>query len=170
MSFKAEKRYVDRCSGRIIIAKLYADTEPLPKRHRTWSSFKERFDGKSSYEYLFQTYKIRINLRYAFKHFIQNTYNEQRSHLNGTLYDILHNPLFVIKKYDVTTKKHSLQFYKPYKHNDEVYNMMMFQVLENDEGIYIYKTLYDVKNSLEKVLKVIKALDLNTVYFKYENE
>ena len=170
MSFKAQKRYIDRTTGRIILSKLLKDAVLLPKRHRTWNSFKKEFNNQSTYKYNFQSFHIKVNLRYAFKHFTKNTYNEQRTPLNGTLFDILHNPLIVIKKYDRIEKRNSLQFYKPYKKENEVYHMMMFQVLEVENNIYIYKTLYDVHNNLHKVESVIKALDLNTVYFKYEDD
>ena len=170
MSFKAEQRYMDGSRGRIILSKLLQDAELLPKRFRTWRAFKEKFNNLKIYSYVFEDYKIEVNVKYAFNHFTKNTYNEQRSALNGVLYDILHDPLIVIKHYDRVKKKNSLQFYKPYKKEDELYHMMMFQVLEDENGIYRYKTLYDVRTSLHKVSAVIKALDLNTVYFKYEKE
>ena len=170
MSFKAQQRYIDRRTGNIILSKISKDAMALPKRHRTWKSFKKSFDNLSTYKYDFEGYCIVVNLHYAFKHFRQNTYNEQRSHLNGVLYDILHDPLIVIKKYDVLKKQNSLEFYKPYKKDDSLYHMMMFQVLEVEENIYLYKTLFDVNNSLHKVAKIIKTIDLNTVYFKYEKE
>jgi len=169
MSFKAQQRYIDRSLNKIIVSKLYQDSVPLPKRHRNWQSFKKQFNNESTYIYNFKGYEIRVNLRYAFNHFIQNTYNEQRSHLNGVLYDILNDPLIVIKKYNITSKQNSLQFYKPYNKDNKLYHMMMFQVLEIEHNIYIYKTLYDVQNNLEKVSKIIKTIDLNTVYFKYED-
>jgi len=168
MSFKAEQRYMDRRLGRIITSKLYRDAEALPKRHRTWASFKKLFNNLSTYTYNFEGYDIEVNVRYAFNHFTKNTYDEQRSHLNGVLYDILHEPLIVIKQFNREEKKNSLQFYKPYVKKGALYHMMMFQVLEDDNGIYRYKTLYDVQHSLHKVAKVIKEIDLNTVYFKYE--
>jgi hypothetical protein len=170
MSFKAQQRYIDRSSGRIILSKLVQDAEILPRRFRTWNLFKEKFNNLSIYTYNFEGYNIEINIKYAFNHFTKNTYNEQRSPLNGVLYDILHEPLIVIKHYDRVKKRNSLQFYKPYKKEAELYHMMMFQVLEDDNGIYRYKTLYDVRTSLHKVSDVIKEMDLNTVYFKYERE
>ncbi len=170
MSFKAQQRYISTVSGQIIVSKLSKDSISLPKRYRDWKSFKNRFNNQSMYEYNFRGYIIRVHLRYAFRHFTQNTYNEPRSHLNGVLYDILHNPLLVIKRYDNKFKRNSLQFYKPYKKNSELYHMMMFQVLEVENNVYIYKTLYDIGNSLNKVYEVINATDLNTVYFKYEED
>jgi len=167
MSFKSNQRYISR--DRIIISKLLQDSIPLPRRHRNWQSFKKQFNNQSTYMYNFKGYTIVVNLHYAFRHFTQNTYNEQRSHLNGVLYDILHNPLLVIKKYNKKSKQNSLQFYKPYKKNSELYHIMMFQVLEVEENIYLYKTLYDVQNSLNKVYEIIKTVDSNTVYFKYED-
>lgn len=168
MSFKAQQRYIDRSTGKIIISKIFQDATILPSRHRNWKSFKEAFNNQSTYHYDFKGYTIRVNLQYAFKHFTHNTYNEPRSHLNGVLYDILHEPLIVIKKYDAISKKNSLEFYKPYKKENELYHMMMFQVLEVEDNVYLYKTLYDVNTALHKVAKIIKTIDLNTVYFKYE--
>ena len=168
MSIKSVKRYIQPSTGKISLIALSKDAETLPKRYRTWKSFKEVFQSKNTYEYEFCGYKILVDIRYAFKHFNQNTYNEQRNNLNGTLYDMLHNPLLVIKKYDVKLKKNTLQFYKVYKNRDTLYHIMMFQVVEEIENVYRYKTLFDVSKSLHKVGEMIKTLDLNTVYFKYE--
>ena len=170
MSISAVKRYINPSSGLIRVLVLSGDAENLPQRHRTWQSFKSEFDSKNTYEYTFYGYKIVVDLRYAFKHFHQNTYNEQRNHLNGTLYDILHQPLLVIKKYDAKLKKNTLQFYKVYKNKDALHHMMMFQVIEESQNVYRYKTLFDVSSSLHKVSDMIKAVDLNTVYFKYDKQ
>jgi len=169
MSINAIKRYINPQNGLIRINMLSKDAEFLPRRHRTWKSFREIFQCKNVYEYNFHRYKILIDIRYAFKHFNKNTYNEQRNHLNGTLHDMLHNPLLVVKKYDIKLKKNTLQFYKIYKNKDTLYHMMMFQVIEETKNVYIYKTLFDVSRSLHKVSEIIKTLDLNTVYFKYDN-
>ena len=170
MSINAVKRYIHSSTGMIRVSVLSADAEKLPPRHRTWKSFKLEFSNKNTYEYDFYGYKILIDIRYAFKHFNQNTYNEQRNHLNGTLHDMLHNPLLVVKKYDRKLKKSTLQFYKAYKSKEELHHMMMFQVIEESKNIYRYKTLFDVNKSLHKVSDMIKTLDLNTIYFKYDNK
>jgi len=42
----------------------------------------------------------------------------------------------------------------------------MHKAVENEDGIYIFKTIFEL-HSLDKLEKIIKTLDLNTVYFKY---
>ncbi len=136
MSISAIKRYINPSSGLIKVSALSSDAEKLPVRHRSWQSFKLQFSSKNTYEYAFCGYKILVDLRYAFKHFHHNTYNEQRNHLNGTLYDMLHEPLLVVKKYDSKLKKNTLQFYKVYKNKDALQHMMMFQVVEDSQDVY----------------------------------
>lgn len=96
MSYKAKVRYIDKRTNLIKENILLKDSSIIPKRLRRFQDFKKQFDNKRNYLYTFCGYKLLINISYAYKHFQNNTYNEPRHHLNGTLYDILHNPLIVV--------------------------------------------------------------------------
>jgi hypothetical protein len=43
----------------------------------------------------------------------------------------------------------------------------MHKAVEDDNHVYKFKTIFEL-HSLDKVDKIIKTLDLNTIYFKYE--
>jgi len=43
----------------------------------------------------------------------------------------------------------------------------MFKAYQKENGKYYFKTIYDVGNNLNKVKKIIRVLDRNTLYFKY---
>lgn len=164
MSIDAQKRYINLSNGRINTNVLKKDSEPLPSRHRNWKDFKISFGGVNHYNYEFYGFKIYINVRYAFDHFKKNTYNEHRENINATIIPTLHDPLIVIKEnYE---GKNTLTFYKPFVNDEDILHIAMHKAVENEDGIYIFKTIFEL-HSLDKVEKIIKTLDLNTVYFKY---
>ncbi|MFK5976312.1 MAG: hypothetical protein QM493_07385 [Sulfurovum sp.] len=166
MSYKAVKRYINPRDGRIKENKLSQDADMLPKRHRTMREFKASFGDVNHYTFEFQGYFIVIDLKYAFNHFNNNTYLQKREHLNGTLLETLTNPLIVVKsKYE---DEQTLTFYKPFKNEQGLHHMLMFKAFKKENGKYYFKTIYRA-DTLDKVSKVIKTLDLNTVYFKYED-
>lgn len=166
MSQKAKQRYINPIDNRINLQALKKDATSLPQRHRTWKEFKDSFNSGRHYNCEFMNYKIHIDLDYAFKHFNDNTYSERRDNLNGTLLETLNNPLIVVK--EVYEGKNSLVFYKPFINDSEILHLTMHKAVENKEtGVYTFKTIFEV-TSLHKVHNIINALDLNTIYFKFD--
>ena len=162
MSFQAEKRYINKLNDRVKENVLRQDAIELPLKIKTFKSFKSQFDNKRHYEYTFLGYKILLDVKYAFNHFENNTYNDYRRNLSGTLYDLLHEPVLVVTEQN----RQTLTFYKPYKNDNDVFHMLMFQALKSDDGIYRFKTIYQA-SSISKVKRIIKATDGNTIYFKF---
>ncbi len=60
----------------------------------------------------------------------------------------------------------TMTFYKPYKNENDVFHMLMFQALQGGDGIYRFKTIYQT-SSISKVKRIIKATDGNTIYFEF---
>jgi hypothetical protein len=142
---------------------LFKDAQDIPKRLRSFKAFKMLFSDKRNYEYHCHGYKLLINVSYAYEHFEKNTYMEHRSPLNGTLHDIIHDPLLVV----IDGKKEVLTFYKPYKNSEGLFHMLMYQATRGTDNVYRFKTIYK-SDSIIKVEKIIKTPDNNTIYFKYE--
>ncbi len=164
MSYETTQRYINSRDGRIRVNILSKDASPLPDRHRNIKSFKTSFGGVNYYTYTFNGYFIVIDVKYAFNHFQNNTYSENREHLNATLLATVEDPLIVIKsKYDETD---TLTFYKPFKNEMGLHHMIMFKAYKHENGKYYFKTIYR-SDTLDKVNKIIKATDKNTIYFKY---
>jgi hypothetical protein len=163
VSYKAIQRYINPRDGRVKINMLSKDADILPVRHRNWKSFKSSFGDVNHYNYKFMEYKIVIDLSYAFRHFTHNTYFDFRKNVNATLLPTLLDPVLVVKeKYE---GQEVLNFYKPFKNEEELFHMMMFQAYK-ENNIYKFKTIYGA-SELGKVKKVIQATDASTVYFKY---
>ena len=167
MSIQAEKRYINKRNNQLRRNILLQDSTPLPKRLRNWKSFKSVFNNENFYQYSFLKYHILVDVRYAFRHFNQNTYNERRDHLNGTLYETLCDPLIVVKTDNRLDNTKKLTFYKPFRKQDDLLHMLMFQATKDKDDIYRFKTIYEA-GSLDKVDKIIRATDYSTIYFKYE--
>ena len=74
----------------------------------------------------------------------------------------MHKPLLVVTEQN----RQTLTFYKPYKNENNVFHMLMFQALKGDDSIYRFKTIYQA-SSISKVKRIIKATDGNTIYFKF---
>jgi len=164
LSYKAIKRYINAKDDRIKINILSKDADILPARHRNWKSFKSSFGNVNHYNHIFMGYKIVVNLSYAFRHFTHNTYFDFRKNVNATLLPTLLDPLIVVKEMHEGIEV--LNFYKPFKNEDDLFHMMMFQA-HKENGIYIFKTIYGASD-LGKVKKIIKTTDTRTIYFKYE--
>ena len=165
MSYLAEKRYLDRRTDRIKLNALWQDADPLPKRHRTFQSFKASFGCVNHYEFEIADCSIVVDVKYAFRHFNQNTYNEKRSHINGTLLSTLHDPILIIR--DTYKNQPVITFYKTFKTKDNLFHIVMFKAYKQENGKYYFKTIFDIDDNLGKVRKIIKTLDMKTIYFKY---
>ena len=167
MSYKAKRRYIDPRNNRIKTNKLLQDSDLLPKKHKKFKAFKDSFCSVNYYEYTFKEFFIVVDVKYAFEHFTKNTYNDQRSSLNATLLPTLKDPLIVIKSsYD---GKITLTFYKPFRNSNDIEHMVMFKAYKQENGKYYFKTIYK-SDGLRKIQEIIEATDVNTVYFKYEDE
>lgn len=165
MSLTARQRYLDS-HNKININKLKSDAEALPTRYRNWNEFKNSFGNVRHYNYEFAGYKIHIDVRYAFEHFLKNTYSEHRANINATILPTLIDPLLVVKGF--YENKPALTFYKPFKNEtDDLLNIMMYKAILEDNGTYKFRTIYEA-HSIYKVLDIIKTLDLNTIYFKFD--
>ena len=165
MSEAAKKRYIIPSTKRVNEKRLQLDSDVLPTRYRNWKEFKSSFANENNYEYVFMDYKICINVRYAFSHFQNNTYSENRGNINATILPTLNDPLLVVKeKYE---GKDTLTFYKPFVNEDKLLHIIMYKAILNDDGIYNFRTIYEA-HTVNKVFKIINLLDLNTLYFKFD--
>jgi hypothetical protein len=165
MSYLSEKRYINARDGRIKTNVLWNDADSLPQRHRTLKSFKASFGNVNHYEFEIAGCFIVVNIKYAFNHFTKNTYNDTRSHINGTLLATLNDPIMIIR--DRYENQSTITFYKTFKTQNDLYHIVMFKAYKQENGKYYFKTIYNVDDNLQKVKKIIKALDRNTLYFKY---
>jgi len=166
MSWKSKQRYVNPRTGQLKVNMLSKDSCPLPKRHRNMKSFKNSFGGVNYFEYDFRGFFIVIDIKYAFNHFTNNTYKDNREHLNATLLSTLTEPLIVI--HSLYEREKTLTFYKPFKSSQEIEHMVMFKLYKQENNKYYFKTIYK-QDSLGKIQKIIETSDENTVYFKYED-
>ena len=60
-----------------------------------------------------------------------------------------------------------MTFYKPFRNENGIVHLLMFNAYEIDVDVYRFKTVFEA-SSLHKVKDVIKMPDVNTLYFKYE--
>ena len=132
---------------------LLQKAENLPKYHKNWKSFKKAFYSQRHFNFTFidrfyEGYHIHIDVNYAFKHFQKNTYNEPREKLNATLLPTLIRPFLVVKENNKDGIK--LIFYKPFKKENNLLNIVSLSIEKNYNNIFEYKTLYEVDN-LKKI-------------------
>lgn len=165
MCIKAKKRYINQSTNRINENALKQDAVSLPLRHQNYKDFRNSFGSGNHYNTEFKGYKIHIDLSYAYRHFKNNTYSENREYLNSSLLETIKDPLIVIK--DTYEGKKAITFYKPFISNSQVVHLAMHKAVENIEtGVYTFKTIFTV-TSLDKVFDIVNTLDLNTIYFKF---
>jgi len=165
MGYLSEKRYINARDGRIKTNVLWNDADKLPPRHRSFKSFKTSLGDVNHYEIQISGYFVVIDVKYAFNHFTHNTYNDSRSHINGTLLATLHDPIMMVR--DNYEKQPTITFYKTFKTEKDLYHIVMFKAYRKDNGKYYFKTIYKVDDNLQKIKKIIKTIDRNIIYFKY---
>ena len=161
----ARNRYINQRDGRIKTNVLSSDADSLPERHRNIKSFKDSFGGVNHFEYDFKGFFIVIDVKYAFNHFKNNTYSDNREHLNATLLQTLKEPLIVIRSF--YEGENTLTFYKPFKSSNSIEHMVMFKLHKRENNKYYFKTIYR-QESLLKIKEIVETSDGNTVYFKYD--
>jgi len=167
VSYKSKIRYINQRTGKINTNKLLQESDQLPKRHRKIKTFKESFGNTNYFEYDFYGFFIVVDIKYAFKHFSNNTYSDNRESLNATLLPTLKDPLIVVKS--SYFQENTLTFYKPFRNCDDIEHMVMFKAYKKENNKYYFKTIYR-QESLVKIKEILEATDGNTVYFKYEDE
>jgi len=165
MSFQAQKRYINPRDDRIKTNTLWNDADSLPQRHRNFQAFKSSFGNVNHYEFEIAGCFIVIDVKYAYNHFMKNTYNDPRANINATILPTLKDPILLVK--DTYEGTSIVTFYKTFKTQDDLHHVVMFKAYQKENGKYYFKTIYDVGNNLNKVKKIIKTLDRNTLYFKY---
>lgn len=160
-----EERYIK--NNMVDEKKLRSDADELPTSIKSYQEFKSNFMG--SYEskgtYFVETPigAVKVDPKYAYGHFVDNTHFNDRGYISGAFVDTLKDPLFVVeKKYG---DKINQVFYKPYKKGDDTYHLASFSINEN--GL-MHKTFYELDN-LGKVKGLIKSLDKDLKYFKHSN-
>ncbi len=139
MSFQAQKRYINPRDDRIKTNILWNDADNLPQRHRNFQAFKSSFGNVNHYEFEIAGCFIVIDVKYAYNHIMKNSYNDPRANINATILPT----------------------------QNDLHHIVMFKAYQKENGKYYFKTIYDVGDNLNKVKKIIKTLDRNTLYFKY---
>ncbi len=165
MSYQAQKRYINPRDGRIKTNVLWNDADNLPQRYRNFKSFKASFGNVNHYEFELAGCYVVIDIKYAYEHFIKNTYNDARANINATILPTMKDPILLVK--DTYESTPTITFYKTFRSENNLYHIVMFKAYQKENGKYYFKTIYDVGDNLNKVKKIIKTLDRNTLYFKY---
>ena len=139
MSFEAQKRYINPRDGRIKINVLLNDADNLPQRHRSFKAFKASFGNVNHYEFEIAGCFVVVNIKYAFEHFIKNTYNDHRANINATILPTLQDPILLIR--DTYEKIPTITFYKTFKSKSDLYHIVMFKAYQKENGKYYFKTI-----------------------------
>lgn len=160
-----EERYIK--NNMVDEKKLRSDADELPTSIKSYQEFKSNFIGsyesKGTYFVKTPIGDVKVDPKYAYGHFVDNTHFNDRGYISGAFVDTLKDPLFVVeKKYG---DKINQVFYKPYKKGDDTYHLASFSINEN--GL-MHKTFYELDN-LGKVKGLIKSLDKDLKYFKHSN-
>ncbi|EAJ0412463.1 hypothetical protein CA151_05240 [Campylobacter upsaliensis] len=152
-SRKLEKSFLDE-SGRIAYKSLMQNAEKLPKELNL-RAFKEQFKGQKYAIIKTPIKDVKINTDYAFYHLLKSgNGKENRKYISGGILATLQNPLFVTKD-----ERGSYYFYKPFKINENLINLVSVEVDKNDK--LLYKTSYEA--SKNKLKSMIEKYDL--IYF-----
>ncbi|MDD5373335.1 MAG: hypothetical protein PHO62_07925 [Sulfurimonas sp.] len=166
MAAALEERYLDK-SGKIDYEAFKAEgLDRVPRYFTSYSKFQTLFKNKiSRHEAVLSTPlgEVRIDMFGAFKHFKDNTHNEDRTRWSGGLISALENPLFIVQEsYEGKMQK---VFYKPMqeKNRDKVVNLTGFVL--DDRGRLVNTTFFPVAEY--KLEKYIKSREEDLLYFKY---
>ncbi|EOJ2740329.1 PBECR2 nuclease fold domain-containing protein, partial [Campylobacter upsaliensis] len=152
-SRKLEKSFLDE-SERIAYKSLMQNAEKLPKELNL-RAFKEQFKGQKYAIIKTPIKDVKINTDYAFYHLLKSgNGKENRKYISGGILATLQNPLFVTKD-----ERGSYYFYKPFKINENLINLVSVEVDKNDK--LLYKTSYEA--SKNKLKSMIEKYDL--IYF-----
>ncbi|EOB5055237.1 PBECR2 nuclease fold domain-containing protein [Campylobacter upsaliensis] len=152
-SRKLEKSFLDE-SGRIAYKSLMQNAEKLPKELNL-RAFREQFKGQKYAIIKTPIKDVKINTDYAFYHLLKSgNGKENRKYISGGILATLQNPLFVTKD-----ERGSYYFYKPFKINENLINLVSVEVDKNDK--LLYKTSYEA--SKNKLKSMIEKYDL--IYF-----
>jgi len=165
MSYQAQKRYINPRTDNIKENVLWNDADNLPQRYRNLKSFKSSFGNVNHYEFEIAGCFVVIDIKYAYEHFMKNTYNDPRANINATILPTLTDPILLVK--DTYENTPTITFYKTFRSESDLYHIVMFKAYQKENGKYYFKTIYDVGNNLNKVKRIIKTLDRSTLYFKY---
>ncbi|EAJ4502067.1 hypothetical protein CYI56_01825 [Campylobacter upsaliensis] len=153
LSKELEKSFLDE-SGRIAYKSLMQNAEKLPKELNL-RAFKEQFKGQKYAIIKTPIKDVKINTDYAFYHLLKSgNGKENRKYISGGILATLQNPLFVTKD-----ERGSYYFYKPFKINENLINLVSVEVDKNDK--LLYKTSYEA--SKNKLKSMIEKYDL--IYF-----
>ncbi|ELW3220611.1 hypothetical protein QMJ35_001037, partial [Campylobacter upsaliensis] len=153
LSKELEKSFLDE-SGRIAYKSLMQNAEKLPKELNL-RAFREQFKGQKYAIIKTPIKDVKINTDYAFYHLLKSgNGKENRKYISGGILATLQNPLFVTKD-----ERGSYYFYKPFKINENLINLVSVEVDKNDK--LLYKTSYEA--SKNKLKSMIEKYDL--IYF-----
>ncbi|ELY0804316.1 hypothetical protein SLM93_000270 [Campylobacter upsaliensis] len=153
LSKDLEKSFLDE-SGRIAYKSLMQNAEKLPKELNL-RAFREQFKGQKYAIIKTPIKDVKINTDYAFYHLLKSgNGKENRKYISGGILATLQNPLFVTKD-----ERGSYYFYKPFKINENLINLVSVEVDKNDK--LLYKTSYEA--SKNKLKSMIEKYDL--IYF-----
>ncbi|MDQ1341016.1 MAG: hypothetical protein QG567_2174, partial [Campylobacterota bacterium] len=166
MAIALEERYLNE-SGKIDYEAFKAEgLERVPRYFTSYSKFQTLFKNKINRdEAILSTPigEVKINMLGAFKHFKDNTHNEDRMRWSGGLISALEDPLFVVQE----TYEGKLQkvFYKPMreKNRDKVVNLTGFVL--DDKGRLVNTTFFPVAEY--KLERYIKSREEDLLYFKH---
>ncbi|OGS70745.1 MAG: hypothetical protein A3F91_09540 [Flavobacteria bacterium RIFCSPLOWO2_12_FULL_35_11] len=161
-----EMRYLNE-SGKVNYEAFKAEgLERVPRYFTSYSKFQTLFKNKINRdEAVLSTPlgEVKINMFGAFKHFKDNTHNEDRMRWSGGLISALEDPLFIVQeRYEGQIQK---VFYKPMKekNRDKVVNLTGFVL--DDKGRLVNTTFFPVAEY--KLERYIKSREEDLLYFKH---
>lgn len=149
----------------IIKALQTQNITPMPKNpFRNIRDFKKGFDSIKGNKGIIKTpYKdVDVNIGYAWKHFITNTYGKNRDSIKGGFFATFKDPLFVVTQRRKEQENPSVYFYKPFfdKENNRI---DLFGIGLDSNGKIDFKTYYKADSDS----RLLNLLNDESVEIKY---
>jgi hypothetical protein len=131
---------------------------------RNIAEFKGYFDETRGNMGVIKTpYKdVRVDIRYAFEHFTQNTNNTNRENIKPVFFETFKNPLFVVEYTPQGREKPSTYFYKPfYDSKNNILNLVGIGV---KGGRNLHFTTYYLDNQGNRLNEFLTRDDVSVRY------
>ena len=140
--------------------------ETMPQAEfRNREEFAKMFDSINGNKGIIETpYKeVKIDIKYAWEHFTNNTYNTNRDNIKGGFFKTFKDPLFIVEQAREGQSSPSVYFYKPFYDNDKKL-MNLFGIGIDLAGNVKFKTYY--LDSGARMRSILTDNKLKIVYMK----